>query len=139
MLTPIYNDAVGLLLLRTVTGILFFFQGYDKLINVKTVNVVRTFSPVMSGIRLPVSILTPLVAISSMIELVGGALLFLGLFKTIALYSLAGDMIFVAFAFSSFKAMWDMQYYFPRMLFLVLLLFAPPASDIFSLDMCFFK
>ena len=31
------------LLIRTVTGTLFFFQGYDKIFNVKVINVVNVF------------------------------------------------------------------------------------------------
>ena len=134
MQTGEYNDAIAILLMRTVTGILFFFQGYDKLFNVKIANVVRTFSEPLSKFRISPSFLKPSIALSSVIELVCGILLFIGLGKNISLYFLAIDLIFVAFIFSSMKAMWDMQYFFPRLLLIVILLFCLPEQDLFSLD-----
>lgn len=132
-----YSEEVAILLLRTVTGILFFFQGYDKIFNVKTGNVSRTFSDSITKFKIPEAFMRPAVALSSWIEMIGGILLFLGLFKTISLYLLAGNMIFVAFVFSSIKAMWDMQFYFPRMLFIFILLLTDNVKDCFSLDMLF--
>lgn len=134
MFTELINNAIAILLLRTVTGILFFFQGYDKLFNVKIINVVRTFSEPLCKSHFPLFLLKPSIALSSIIELICGLLLFFGLFKNIALFFLAGDMIFVAFVFSCMKPMWDMQYYFPRLLFIFILLMIAPAADIFSID-----
>ena len=137
MFSELINNAIAILLLRTVTGILFFFQGYDKLFNVKIVNVARTFSEPLSKIHMPSFLIKPAVAIFSILELICGILLFFGLFKNMALYVLAGDLIFVAFVFSSVKPMWDMQYYFPRLLFIFILLVCPVAADIFSIDSFF--
>ncbi len=134
MQTGEYNDAIAILLMRTVTGILFFFQGYDKLFNVKIDNVVRTFSEPLSKFRFSSSILKPCIALSSVIEMVCGVLLFIGLGKNISLYLLAMDLIFISFIFSSMKAMWDMQFFFPRLLLIVILLFCLPEQDLFSLD-----
>jgi uncharacterized membrane protein YphA (DoxX/SURF4 family) len=134
MQTGDYNDAIALLLMRTVTGILFFYQGYDKLFNVKVENVVNTFSQPLSKLRLPPALLKPVISLSCWIELAGGLLLFLGLFRHLALYFLAIDMILVAFIFSSMKAMWDLQHYFPRLILIILLLFCLPGQDLFSLD-----
>jgi uncharacterized membrane protein YphA (DoxX/SURF4 family) len=134
MFTELINNAIAVLLIRTVAGILFFFQGYDKLFNIRIINVARTFSEPLGKIHLPLFLLKPSITISSIIELVCGLLLFFGLFKNIALFLLAGDMIFVAFLFSCIKPMWDLQFYFPRLLFIFILLWINPAIDIFSLD-----
>lgn len=134
MFTELFNNAIAILLLRTVTGILFFFQGYDKLFNVKIKNVVNTFSEPLCKIHIPLFLLKPIVAFSSFIELICGLLLFFGLFKNMALFFLAGNMIFVAFVFSCMKPMWDMQYYFPRLLLIFILLMIASDLDIFSLD-----
>ncbi len=129
------NVSVAILLLRTLTGVLFFFQGYDKIFNIKIDKVVNIFtSPYDSQIRIPVSVLKPIVFLSSWIEFLGGAFLFLGFFKTYTLYLLSADLFFVAFAFSVIKPMWDMQYYFPRLVFILLLLVIPSYWDLFSLD-----
>ncbi len=134
MFTELFNNAIAILLIRTVTGILFFFQGYDKLFNVKINNVVKTFSEPLCKIHIPLFLLKPLIALSTCIEFIGGLLLFFGLFKNIALFFLAGNMIFVAFVFSCMKPMWDMQYYFPRLLLIFIILMIAPDLDIFSLD-----
>lgn len=129
------NIQVAIFLVRTVTGILFLFQGYDKIFNIKISNVVTTFSsPYASALKVPSFLLKPLVAFSSWGELVCGLLLTLGLFNNVALYFLAADMLFVAVTFSMIKAMWDMQFYFPRMIFLILLLCIPAGWDHFCLD-----
>ncbi len=134
MLNGDYNDSIALFLIRTVTGILFFFQGYDKIFNIKIKNVVATFNDPLNKFRIPLAILKPLITISSVIELLCGLLLIIGLFRNPALMFLALNMIFVAFSFSFIKPMWDMKFYFPRMIFLIILLFCLPGNDIFSLD-----
>ena len=134
MFPELINNAIAILLLRTVTGILFFFQGYDKLFNVRINNVVRTFSEPLNKLHIPTFLLKPTIAFSSIIELICGFLLFFGLFKNIVLLFLAGDMIIVALIFTSMKPMWDMQYYFPRIIFIFILLLISPETDIFSID-----
>lgn len=133
MFSELVNSAIAVLLIRTVTGILFFFQGYDKLFNLKIVNILRTFNDPLNKIHFPDFLLKPAITLSSLIEMICGLLLFFGLFKGPALYFLAIDMIFVAFIFSAVKPMWDMQYFFPRLLFVFILLFIPAALDLFSL------
>ena len=134
MFPELINNAIAVLLLRTVTGILFFFQGYDKLFNVRINNVVRTFNEPLNKLHIPSFLLIPTIAFSSLIELICGLLLFFGLFTNIVLFFLAGNMIFVALIFSSMKPMWDMQYYFPRIIFIFILLLISPGADIFSID-----
>ncbi len=138
MLNGDYNDTIALFLIRTVTGILFFFQGYDKVFNIKINNVVATFNDPLNKFQIPKFILKPLISISSLIELLCGLLLIIGLFRNPALMFLALNMIFVALSFSIIKPMWDLKFYFPRMIFLILLLFCLPGNDFFSLDW-FFK
>ena len=125
------------LLLRLVTGTLFFFQGYDKIFKVKIINVVRTFNDPANPFIWPQYFLKPLIAISSFAEMIGGIFLFLGLFKYITLSVLSLDLLFVAFSFSSIKAMWDMQYFFPRFLFILLIWAIPFSADVYNLDYLF--
>ncbi len=135
--TEFLNKAVAILLLRVVAGCLFFFQGYDKLFNVKTDNIIQAFNEPLSKLKLSTSLLKPIINISSFIEMICGALLFLGLFKNISLYFLTGDLILVALIFSSIKPMWDMQYFFPRLIIVAFLLFTATYADIFSIDYLF--
>lgn len=122
------------LMLRLVTGSLFFFQGYDKIFKVKIVNVVRTFDDPMNPSIWPKPLLKPLITISSYAELIGGLFLFLGLLKLPILAILSVDLLFVAISFSSIKAMWDMQHYFPRFIFILMLWAIPFSVDVYSVD-----
>jgi len=67
-------------------------------------------------------------------KMFGGIFLFLGLFKFVTLSILSFDLLFVVFTFSSIKAMWDMQYFFPRFLFILFIWAIPFSADIYNLD-----
>lgn len=128
------NLTVALCLLRVVTGILFFYQGCDKIFNVKIEGVVQAFMDSIRQTWVPRVFLRPFAVITSYIEMIAGLFLIFGLFRDASLYLLSFNLILVAFAFSSIKAMWDMQYFFPRMVFVVALLLLPSESDRWSLD-----
>ena len=134
MFPELINNATAVLLLRTVAGILFFFQGYDKLFNIKIINVVRTFNDPLNKIHIPMALQKIGITISSIIEFICGLLLFFGFYKNMALFFLAGDLVFVALMFSCIKPMWDMQFYFPRLILIFILLMISPSVDIFSID-----
>jgi putative oxidoreductase len=127
------KTAVVILLLRTITGILFFFQGYDKLFKVKVRNVVQTFTESYKRM-FPLPLLSLAVYLSSITELVAGLMLILGIFKVIALYALCVDLVLVTLAFSYMRPMWDMQLFFPRMIFVAALLLLSNFNDPFSLQ-----
>lgn len=134
-----FNISLAIFLLRTVTGILFMFQGYDKIFNIKIDSVVKTFSESVKSSLIPGSLLRPMVYISSYIEMICGSLLMIGLFREYSLFFLSLDLIFVAFAFSSIKAMWDMHFYLPRIVFISALLLLPVESDRWCLDALIFS
>lgn len=128
------NEAVLTFIIRVVLGILFFFQGYDKVFKVKMNGVVETFQYELGTIKIPKGILLLSAYFTSYAELIGGALLIIGLFKTYALYLLGIDLILVTAAFSRIKPMWDMQLLFPRLVLLCVLLYLPGNWDVLSVD-----
>ena len=134
MTEPDFYSSLALFLLRTVTGIIFFFQGYDKIFNVKINNVVETFQDPINKTYIPNALLRPFSWITSSSEMLGGLLLIFGLLRGMGLVLLSIDMLLVAFAFSNIKAMWDMQYYFPRFVFLLVLLLLPQEWDRWNID-----
>ncbi len=131
------NEAVLYLVLRLVLGILFLFQGYDKVFRVGMKGVTESFQVQLGKIKVPKSILSLSTYFTSYVELIGGALLILGLFKNFALLFLGIDIIIVTIAFSMIKPMWDMQLFFPRLVLIAVLLYLPEKWDIFSLDYLF--
>ena len=134
MFVPDFNTAFALFLLRTVTGVIFFYQGYDKIFNIKINTVVDTFKDSIDKTNIPNALLKPFSWITSSLEMIGGLLLILGLLRELGLVMLGLDMLLIAFAFSNMKAMWDMQYYFPRFIFLLILLLLPAEWDAWKLD-----
>jgi len=130
----INNESVLTFVLRVILGILFFFQGYDKIFKIKLNEVVNTFQAELGSIAVPKAILVPIAYFTSFVELIAGALLIVGMFKTYALYLLGIDLILVAGAFSLIKPMWDMQLLFPRLILLSILLYLPNSWDVLSLD-----
>ena len=129
--------AVALLAIRLVAGILFFFQGYDKIFQVKTDGVLSAFRESLAEKGIPIPLARFTIVLSSYLELVCGALLALGFFREPVLYALTANMVGVAFAFSALKPMWDMGYYFPRFVLLMALLIIPAELDLFSLTSLF--
>lgn len=121
-------------LLRVVLGILFFYQGYDKVFRLKITGVVDFFRNEMYGKGVPDFLLVLAAYVTSFIELLGGALLVLGLFGNYAMYALGIDLILVVGAFSILNPMWDMSMVFPRLIILGVLLYLPESADAWSLD-----
>jgi len=126
--------AIAEFLVRVFLGILFFFQGFDKLFVIKMPEVVNSFMKDAERRHIPQALVATISYFTSIIELIGGALLILGLFSNYAIIFLGLDLIIIAFAFSMMQAMWDLRHVFPRLLLLVILLVLPPHSHFFSLD-----
>jgi putative oxidoreductase len=127
-------QSIAMLLARVFLGILFVFQGYDKLFNVGIRNVTEGFHSGMAGKNIPSAAVKAGAWFTSLAEFTGGGLLILGLLKYIALYILAADIILVSVAFSIIRPMWDLQFVFPRLVLLIFLLLAPAAWDLISMD-----
>lgn len=122
------------LMLRVFCGVIFMFQGYDKVFNVKISGVIETYRYEAQQKNIPSFLLTFSAYYTSFVEFFGGALLILGLFKNYVLILLGMDMIMVAIAFSYLKPMWDMRFVFPRLILIAILLVLPSRWAYFSLD-----
>src|ERR1043165_1805064 len=112
----------GVLVARVFLGVLFAFQGFDAIFNVKISNVIGAYEDSFSG----KGISRPLVAVgswfTSIVELVGGILLITGYQYYPTLCMLGFNLVFVSIAFSILEPMWDMKFFFPRMALILLLL-----------------
>lgn len=122
------------LMLRVFCGVIFMFQGYDKVFNVKIGGVIETYRYEAQQKNIPSFLLTFSAYYTSFVEFFGGALLILGLFKNYVLILLGMDMIMVAIAFSYLKPMWDMRFVFPRLILIAILLVLPSRWAYFSVD-----
>ena len=129
-----FNFQFADLVLRCITGILLIFQGYQKAFSVNAGEIVNAFQTDFTRRIFPGSFLKFTVRLSAYIELIGGLMLLFGFQRDIALYILSAQMVVVTFAFSLIRPMWDMQFFFPRFVFVFALLLLPPEWDRFSID-----
>lgn len=116
------NFEIAEVFVRCLLGILFLFQGYDKLIVVKIKNVVNAFHNETDRKHIPEFLLIFTSYFTSLTEFFGGILLVVGLFHQIVPIILAVNLLVVTFAFSFIRPMWDLQHVFPRVILLTLIL-----------------
>ncbi len=128
------NESVLAFTLRVILGILFFMQGYDKVVKVKLPGVVKSFRYEFGNVKMPDFILVSAAYFSSLIELLGGLTLIIGLFTKYSLYLLGIDLILVVAAFSLINPVWDMKIVFPRIIIWSVLIVIPEAYNKLSLD-----
>src|SRR5215203_3050607 len=111
-----YKFQIAELLVRTFAGILFLFQGYDKLFRIKMPGVIGTFITDAHKYHIPMPLVSLIAWYTSLAEFFGGLLLIFGFFTNFALYALGLDLVLVCFAFTYMEPMWNMKYVFPRFL-----------------------
>lgn len=129
-----YKLYIAETMVRVFAGILFFFQGYDKLFKIKMPGVIDTFMRDASRRNISRPVVSLIAYYTSIVEFAGGILLVFGLLNNYVLYALGIDLLLVCFAFSFIEPMWDLKHVFPRFLLIILLLLLPLEQNILSLD-----
>lgn len=121
-------------MVRFILGSLFFFQAYDKLFRIGMKNTYNSIYPACRERNLPDWVVKVSVGCSTYIELIGGILLILGLFKPLTIMLLGVNLMMVTVAFSFLKGLWNMEHVFPRVVLLIVLYFIPLEWDAWTLD-----
>jgi putative oxidoreductase len=134
-----YHETAAVLIARIFLGMLFFFQGYDAVFNVKVSNVILTFEQSFREKGLPRFFTVTGSWFTSLTELGCGMLLILGLFTYPALYLLGANLLFAAFGFSFNSPVWDTKYVMPRLMLLLFLLIVPASWNVWGLDQLIFS
>lgn len=129
-----YHEIAATLLARVFLGCLFLFQGYDAVFNVRIKNVIETYRIDFTNKGMPYFVIVLASWFTSCTELIGSALLILGLFKYAALYLLGANLIIAAIGFGMTTPMWDTRHVLPRLLIILFLLVIPTSWDIISID-----
>lgn len=120
-----YNVQIAELLIRVFAGILFMFQGYDKLFRIKIQGVIDVFRADAQKQHIPKPLLSSMAYYTSYVEFYGGFFLLLGFLTNYMLYALGLDLILVSIAFSYMEPMWNLRHVFPRFVLVVALLLLP--------------
>lgn len=132
-----HHEITAAFIARIFLGLLFFFQGYDAVFNVKIKNVIHTYENSFSNIGIPKFLTISGAWFTSFVELVGGLLLIFGVFQYYILTLLGLDLIIASIAFGIATPMWDTRHVFPRLALLIFLFCIPTSWNVLSLDNLF--
>jgi putative oxidoreductase len=137
METITQHEITAAFIARVFLGLLFFFQGYDAVFNIKIKNVIQAYEDSFASKGIPRFLTVAGAWFTSFIEFIGGLLLILGVFQYYVLSLLGLDLIIASIAFGIASPMWDTKHVFPRLLLVLLLLIMPESWNLFSLDSLF--
>ncbi|MBX2873670.1 MAG: DoxX family membrane protein [Saprospiraceae bacterium] len=128
------NRAIGIFLLRTLLGLIFLMQGYGKVFTWGISNVYENVFSSYEETWLPGFLLQFTAYFTSYMELIGGLLLVLGLFRHWAYIGLGAVLLLVSYGHGLSSPIWDLQHVFVRAVFLIGLLLVPNDWDQLHLD-----
>jgi uncharacterized membrane protein YphA (DoxX/SURF4 family) len=131
-LTPM--QVFGLFFIRALLGIIFFMQGYGKVFTIGVSKVYEMFFKDFENTFLPKPLIIFTTYYTSYIELIGGFLLIIGLFKKYAMYFLAIDLLIVSFGHGIMEPIWDLSHVIPRAILLASLFLLPAEWDKWNVD-----
>ncbi len=134
ILSPVVLAA---LTLRLTTGILFAFQGYEKVVRIGIGGVVSTVGPSYKKLGFPDVIIRLISFLTSWIELIFGVCFALGLLTIPSAALLCFDLIIVTAGMSMLDPAQDMKIIFPRLMLLILYLLFASVVDIYKVDYLF--
>jgi uncharacterized membrane protein YphA (DoxX/SURF4 family) len=131
------SRAAGILFIRALLGIIFLMQGFGKIVTVTVPVVYDKFFKHFEPTFLPKWLIWTTAYYTSYIELIGGLLLIIGLFRKYTLYLLAIDLLIVSFGHGLLEPIWDLSHVMPRSLLLAILFLSPQEWDRWRADRLF--
>lgn len=137
MTKPTYDidRAWAILFARLVLGLIFFMAGVMKVFQLGPLNHARKYFLPFADTFLPVWSLWTMGVIIPFVELIGGALVILGLRVREALVALGFVLVVVTFGHLLRDALYEFHtHVIPRLALLLFIFLLPRAEDRFSLD-----
>ena len=135
----IYNHSLSLLFVRLLLGIILFWQGWGKVFQWGLDNVYSNHFASFEVTFLPTWLIKFTAYFTSYGELIGGALLILGLFRKWTYLGIVIILITVAFGHGLKDYIWDLSHVMFRAILLFPLLFFPLVRDSYSIDEYFIE
>lgn len=127
------NKSIAAFFARVLLGIIFMMQGIGKVFTWGLDGVYNSFKPYEETF-LPKFLVVFSAYYTSYVELVGGALLVIGLFKNYALYALASVLLIVSFGHGLTSPIWNLNDVMWRALLLIFLLVIPKEWDKWQIE-----
>jgi uncharacterized membrane protein YphA (DoxX/SURF4 family) len=128
-------QTAGMFFIRTLLGIIFLMQGYGKVFTIGVGRVYEMFFKPFETTFLPKWLIISTAYYTSYIEMIGGFLLIIGLFRKYTLYLLAIDLLIVSFGHGLMEPIWDLSHVMPRAILLAALMLLPSERDKWSADL----
>ena len=128
------NQYIAVLTIRLLLGLIFFFQGFGKVVTFGLEAVYKNFFLKDFSDLLPEFLLYATAYYTSIVELIGGFLLIIGFKRDLALYALASVLVIVTFGHGLKTPIWDLSHVMFRGVLLISLLLLPKELDKFSID-----
>ncbi|HXD79098.1 MAG TPA: DoxX family protein [Puia sp.] len=128
------SRAAGLLFTRVLLGVIFFMQGFGKVFTFTVPKVYDMFFKDFRTTFLPDWLVWATAYYTSYVELIGGFLLLIGLFRKYCMYLLAADLVIVSFGHGLLEPIWDLSHVMPRAILLLVLFLAPQDWDRWHAD-----
>ena len=128
------NQYIAVLTIRLLLGLIFFFQGFGKVVTFGLDAVYKNFFLKDFSDLLPEFLLYATAYYTSIVELIGGFLLIIGFKRDLALYALASVLVIVTFGHGLKTPIWDLSHVMFRSILLISLLLLPKDLDKFSID-----
>lgn len=128
------NQYIAVLTIRLLLGLIFFFQGFGKVVTFGLDAVYKNFFLKDFSDLLPEFLLYATAYYTSIVELIGGFLLIIGFKRDLALYALASVLVIVTFGHGLKTPIWDLSHVMFRGVLLISLLLLPKELDKFSID-----
>ncbi|MFY0594088.1 DoxX family protein [Roseivirga sp.] len=127
------NHTIVAFFARVLLGLIFLMQGIGKVFTWGLDGVYGSFQPYEETF-LPKFSIVFAAYYTSYAELIGGALLVLGLFKNYALYALALVLLIVSFGHGLSSPIWDLNNVMWRAVLLIFLLVIPKEWDKWQIE-----
>jgi uncharacterized membrane protein YphA (DoxX/SURF4 family) len=133
------SHAAALFFTRALLGIIFLMQGYGKIFTYTVPKVYNLFFKDFEKTFLPKWLIWSTAYYTSYVELIGGFLLIIGLFRQYACYIMAVDLLIVSFGHGILEPVWDLQHVITRAILLITILLVPAQWDKWNVDGLLFK
>lgn len=124
----------GIFFIRLLLGIIFLMQGYGKIFTIGVQRVYEMFFKDFENTFLPKWLILSTAYYTSYVEMIGGFLLIIGLFRKYAMYLLAVDLLIVSFGHGLMEPIWDLSHVIPRAILLAALFLLPQEWDKWNVD-----
>lgn len=134
--TQLYRTT-GVAFARVLLGVIFFWQGYGKVFDIGVDSMYQGYflgQLQLGETFLPEWLIQLTAYFTSYAELIGGALLTLGLFRYVTYCTLALVLLIVSFGHGAVEPIWDLQHVIFRAALLLPLFLIPQAWDRWNLD-----